>query len=325
MKMNYLFRKPLGGHVFMTTQDPRYIYTVLCGRCGYPVEECDARCPRCQLELESCPVCREGTHKKAWKVDVDPETGQKTCPVCETLRIPFGAMPLTKVQGSFCRNVYGCRAGGLLLGSNELAVLRSNASICPICRHQELRPLDVRIFLHLVSRCVYCHAVFGPLPTPTREDWKSYEPDVKWLRDVSADATDGCILCGRHDALSDDPDVVLVSGAADGDELSRQPIPVLQYLRIAELGRILILEKETSHAFRRLFDAWFEENRKVVPDSFVPVRSVGQLLLEGTLDTSIHRILRVRVEEMQRAWGERLPSEGLNYRITARDGRPRKA
>lgn len=323
--MNFLFRKPLGSNTFMTTHDPRYVYTAVCGRCGYPVEECDEKCPRCQLALESCPVCREDTHKKAWVVDADPQTGEKKCPVCETRRIPFGGLSLSKVQGSFCRNIYGCRAGGLLLNSNEFAVLRPNASICPICRHKDLTPLDVRIFMHLVTRCLYCHAVFGPLPSPTKDEWKGWEPDLKWLRDVAPDASNGCILCGRNDELSENPNEVLVAGSSDGEELRKQPIPALQYLRVAELGRILILETEPTRAFQRLFDTWFEDNRKVVPDSFVPVRSVGQTLLEGTLDAAIHPILRVRVEEMQRFWGERLPSEGLNYRLTARDGKPRKA
>ena len=353
--MNFLFRKPLGGHTFMTTQDPRYIYKVLCGRCGYPVEECDPRCPRCQLELESCPVCREGTHKKAWKVEADKETGQKTCPVCGTDRIPFGGKPLTKVQGSFCRNIYGCRAGGLLLGSNEFAVLRQNASVCPICRHAELTPLDVRIFLHLVSRCLYCHSVFGPLPTPTREDWRGWEADRNWLQSISPDYQEHCILCGRRDTLKrgdethkaapaegeekpvaafpkrndegrkEDADTVWVAGLGDHDEFEMKPVRMLHYLRVAELGRILILEKDPTRAFQRLFDAWFEPNRMDVPSEFVPVRDVGQILLAGTQDPAIHRILRVRIEKMQSFWGERLPSEGLNYRLTLRDGKPRKA
>jgi hypothetical protein len=53
----------------------------------------------------------------------------------------------------------------------------------------------------------------------------------------------------------------------------------------------------------------------------VPVEDVSRILLDGTLEVPIQRVLRLRVEEMLRSWGHRVPSEGLNYRVTARDGR----
>ena len=324
MNPNFLFRRPIDGHTFMTTQDPTYVYNVLCGHCGYPIEADDEVCPRCQLELEDCPVCRESKHMRARKISGDALTG-KTCPVCQTNRVPFGGTPITEIEGSFCRNLYGCRAGGLLLREEEFAVLRPHASGCPICHHEELTPLDVRTFLYHVSRCLFCHSVFGPLPAWTKgwsEDW---DPAVGDLRPTGPRDASPCILCGRRDEL--------VSAAGDGvvkvaqqtpyDEPGTEEISGRHYLRVVELGRILVLEQDPGRAFQRLFDSWFEPNRTELPDTVVPVERIGELLLQGTVVPSIQRILRGRVEETLRAWGHRLPS-GLSYAVAARDGRKRK-
>jgi hypothetical protein len=344
--MNFLFRRPPGGHIFMTTQDPTYIYKVLCGHCDYPIEEDDAQCPRCQLELEDCPVCREETHKKARKLPRDPLTGAVECPVCHTRRVPFGGEPILEVEGSFCRNIYGCRAGGLLLRNEELAVLRQNASRCPICKHEELTPLDVKVFLYLVSRCLFCNSVFGPLHTWQPKWSKDWEASLKSLSEVGVGDPASCILCGRRDKFhakgknleskaevaaegrdrfqvktEDSEDMVEVAVGGDADEFKTRKIPALHYLRVVELGRVLILEKDPAQAFQRLFGSWFEPNRMLAPDATIPVGDVSSILLEGTLIRPIQRILRGRVDEMLKAWGERLPSGGLTYPVAARDSR----
>lgn len=87
------------------------------------------------------------------------------------------------------------------------------------------------------------------------------------------------------------------------------------------MGRILILEKDPNRAFQKLFNAWFEPKRTSSPDTFIPVEQVSRILLDGTLELPIQRVLRVRVEEMLHSWGHQVPSDGLNYRITARDSR----
>jgi hypothetical protein len=322
--MNFLFRRPPGGHVFMTTQDPTYLYKVLCGHCDYPIEDDDKLCPRCQLELEDCPVCREETHKKARKVSGDPLTGAKTCPVCQTRRVPFGGQPLLEIEGFFCRNLYGCRAGGLLLHNEEFAVLRANASRCPICKHEELTPLDMKIFLYLVSRCLFCNSVYGPLHSWKQNEWsKTWVASVESLRETSSNDVTPCNLCGRRDRL------VPAGEASDGsktemvdisNESDAKPttIPALHYLKVVELGRALILEKNSNQSFQRLFDSWFQPSRFNDPEVPVRVGEVCRHLLEGTVDKPIQRILRGRVEEMLKAWGERLPGVGSNYPVEAR-------
>jgi hypothetical protein len=327
--MNFLFRRPPGGHIFMTTQDPSYLYKVLCGHCGYPIEEGDEVCPRCQLELEDCPVCREETHKKARKTDRDPLTGALTCPVCHTRRIPFGGQPILEVEGSFCRNIYGCRAGGLLLRNEELAVLRPNASKCPICKHEELTPLDVKIFLYLISRCLFCNSIFGPLHSWQPQWSKDWEPSLKSLGEVGAGDPASCILCGRRDTFQEKSEsgsgsVVEVADGGDADGFSTRPIPALHYLRVAELGRVLVLEKDPRQAFQRCFNSWFDPSRTVAPDVSVSVGDVSRILLEGTLIRPIQRILRGRVDDMLKAWGERLPSGGLSYPVAPKVSKKRQ-
>jgi hypothetical protein len=325
--MNFLFRRPPGGHIFMTTQDPTYLYKVLCGHCDYPIEEDDKLCPRCQLELEDCPVCRQETHKKARKIPGDPLTGAKTCPVCQTRRIPFGGQPVLEIEGFFCRNLYGCRAGGLLLRNEEFAVLRANASRCPICKHEELTPLDVKVFLYLISRCLFCNSVFGPLHSWKPKEWaRDWEPSLASLREAGAGDPTPCILCGRRDRFlakseSNPEDMVEVAEGGDADAFKSRKIRALDYLRVVELGRVLILEKDPSQAFQRLFASWFEPSRTVAPDVSISVGEVSRILLEGTLSRPIQRILRGRVDEMLKAWGERLPAGGLSYLIAARDSK----
>jgi hypothetical protein len=59
----------------------------------------------------------------------------------------------------------------------------------------------------------------------------------------------------------------------------------------------------------------------VAPDVSISVGEVSRILLEGTLSRPIQRILRGRVDEMLKAWGERLPAGGLSYLIAARDSK----
>lgn len=336
--MSFLFRYPPGGHTFISTQDPSYRYEVLCGHCEYPIEAKDQRCPRCQLELEDCPVCREQTHKKARKLPRDPVTGELECPVCHTRKTPFGGLPVLEIDGSFCRNIYGCQAGGLLLRTEELAVLRPGSSRCPICRHEELTPLDIKIFVYLVSRCLFCYSVFGPLQSWQPAKWaREWEPSLRALSEVGAGDPGPCMLCGRKDTFHPKgetvkdkqgeekrtgEDQVEVADGGDIDDFRTRRIPALHYLRVVEMGRALILEKNQDRAFDRLFKSWFEPGRTAEPEVTVSVGEVGRILLEGTLLKPIHRILRGRVDEMLKAWGQKLPDRvGENYPIAARDSK----
>jgi hypothetical protein len=264
-------------------------------------------------------------------------TGEKTCPVCQTRRIPFGGQPVLEIEGFFCRNLYGCRAGGLLLRNEEFAVLRANASRCPICKHEELTPLDVKVFLYLISRCLFCNSVFGPLDSWKPKEWnKDWEPSLASLREAGTADPELCILCGRRDRFlakdkskSEDvaedkaraEDMVEVAAGGDVEPFKTRTIRPVDYLRVVELGRVLILEKDPRQAFQRLFASWFEPSRTAAPDVSISVGEVSRILLEGTLNRPIQRILHGRMEEMLKAWGERLPVNGLSYPVAARDSK----
>jgi RNA polymerase subunit RPABC4/transcription elongation factor Spt4 len=318
--MNFLFRRD-PRHIFMTTQDPSYLYTVLCGRCDYPIEAGDEFCPRCQSRLEDCPVCRELRHTRAPFTAPCPDTGRKTCPVCETQRYQFGTQTLGSLEGAFCSNLYGCPAGGLLLKTKEFAVLREDASICPVCRHPDLKPFNLRTFVYLVSQCVFCSTVFG-----TPSSWRQDSP-AKW--DVTVDHVKStpprdyspCPLCGREDTYPE--------GAQEVEMLVDQPdalagakekmLPDL-YARVAELGKIIILENDNQAAAKKWVSSWFNELNLISQGSHITVERVGEYLLQGTRKPEVHKILRARLVALLDEWKAQVPGQGLNYKVSGRNG-----
>jgi hypothetical protein len=311
----YLFRKE-PKHIFITPKDPDYRYELLCGHCEYPIAPEDPTCPRCQRKLEECPICSRTTHTRAPVVEPDPETGKKTCPVCRVRRIPFGAIPLAEIVGSFCTNVYGCPAGGLLLKREEFAVLPSDVTLCPVCRNEELPPYDVRTFLYLRSRCLFCNTCFGGGTTWVRGWSTSWHPTIDRIGEVEKTDQTLCPLCGRNDSLDREKQVVM-SGTIDNQGLeATRSIPVDQYLRMAELGRILILEKDDAEAFNKTFETWFEPSgRSADTAPGLTVSEISARLLAGTLRLPTRRVLQKRLELFHASWERKLPA-GLGYPVS---------
>jgi hypothetical protein len=315
--MNFLFRRPLGGHIFMTTQDPSYIYTVLCGKCDYPIEAEDEVCPRCQVRLEDCPVCRDIRHTKAPKVEPCKDTGRRTCPVCDTRRYPFGMQALSEIEGMFCTNLYGCPAGGLLLKTQEFAVLRPEATLCPICKHPDLKPLDIRTFIYLITQCVFCNAVFG---TPTH--W-----DDKWgtRLDVTTDLVmqtpkrdySPCPLCGREDEYPPGAGNVQILVDEPGKPATAKMLSPGLYARVVELGKILILENDPVRASKSLFSSWFDPLHLGTGEA-IRVEEANAYLLQGTRKSEIHKILRARTMALLESWKQQVPGQGLGYPLGSR-------
>ena len=313
--MKFLFRLS-GSDVFISTDDPKCRYNVLCGNCEYPVADADNQCPRCQRFLEDCPVCSTRRHRKSLLAEPDPRTGAKACSVCGVQRIPFGEDGSLVIKGSFCTNIYGCPAGGLLLRTEELAVLPPDATLCPICREEAFPPLDLKTFRYLISRCLFCNNSLGPIPS-WHHGWSGRPEEfltLDNLRIPDAFNSEPCPLCGRDDR-PDGAESVQIPGDRGHERLLN--VSVSQYLRIVQLGRALILDKEETQSFRLTFDAWFDPLDADPREERMSVARIGELLLTGTLDAETHRILKKRLEPFFSAWVRKLPS-GMNYDVRFR-------
>jgi hypothetical protein len=313
--MNFLFRLP-GSDVFITTDDPKCRYDVLCGHCEYPVAEDDPQCPRCQRLLEDCPVCRTRRHRKSLRRDPEPQTGAINCSVCGIKRVPFGEEGSLSIRGSFCTNLYGCPAGGLLLRTEEFAILPPDATLCPICRDEAFPPLDLKAFRYLISRCLFCSTSLGPIPS-WNKGWSGREEallNVDGLRVPEELNLEPCPLCGRDDrpVVGSKPELIQFPGIHEHEKLSE--VSVVHYLRVVQLGRALILDKEESRSFRLTFDVWFDPLDTGKREERMSVARIGELLLVGTLRPEIRQVLKKRLEPFFAAWSKKLPS-GVSYDV----------
>jgi hypothetical protein len=276
--------------------------------------------------LEDCPVCRDITHKKAPWVDPDPDTGAKTCPVCGTRRHPFGYQSLSEIEGMFCTNLYGCPAGGLLLSNQEFAVLRPDASRCPVCKHETLKPLDLRTFIYLISQCVFCNGVFGTPSSWTPREWgKQWEVTTDRLRLTPDREYHPCPLCGREDnplkGNSENVSEVEMLIDKPGEEAgSKEKLAAGLYARVVELGKILIFENDNKKASKKLYSTWFDALHLAAPGESIRVEDAGDYLLQGTRKPEIHRILRSRLTALLDSWKEQVPGQGLGYPVSKRGG-----
>jgi hypothetical protein len=311
--MRFLFRLK-DTDVFITTEDPKVRYDILCGHCGYPVADADGQCPRCQRMLEDCPVCSRARKRKPLRSEPSPE-GEKTCSVCGIRRLPFGVEALRRVRASFCTNLYGCPAGGLLLRTEEVALLPPGATLCPICRNEAFPPHDILTFRHVVQRCLFCSACLGQLPAWPM-DTASAKVDLLEMGPLEPPADENhepCILCGRNDHFVEGEE------QAAYVQVAAEEVIVPQYLSMVQLGRALALEKDDGHAFSLSFSHWFNALSPSPPDDPVAVERLVSLLLLGTLREEVLAILKPRVEAYCAGWARTVP-EGIGYRFRARPG-----
>lgn len=324
MKVKFLFRKPKpNGHVFITTEDPGYRYDTLCGHCDFPIEADDEHCPRCRKTLEDCAVCRHRTHRRS-PVEHPQHKPQITfCPVCHTTRHPIGASATSSLEGTFCTNLYGCPAGGLLLASDEIAVLPQNASLCPVCRHEKLPPLAIVGFHYLLRRCLFCSTLFGLGSTGAR-GWAREpvtQPSPDWLSNDSSQ----CSLCGRNDHVRESkngapPRVVSESISERQQVVAPEPrdgLVVPAYLRMVELARALALESDNDKkAFTGIMRLWFDSTGEEPSETGgIKVRQLVAVLIQGTLNDEIRALLQGRLERFEDFWQRQL-GIGLDYRVS---------
>jgi hypothetical protein len=348
-----------GEHVFITTEDPNYRYEWICSHCGYPLTPREACCPRCQRKLEECPVCSCQRHVRVPCVEPDAQ-GARRCPACGVRRLPFGDEALKDVEGRFCTNLYGCPAGGLLLRSDEFALLPADASLCPLCRDEHFRPLPVATFTYHVDHCQFCSTLYQ-----SRTTWKAswgHEPDlIGELGQVAGAPLDTCVLCGRQDvktegqqnggdggdampgpraaadrssagdgsnvtpgprAVADRSSAVVRVGPASASEDNPQSTKATldEYLRMAELARILMLEPVMSRAFPRLFKAWYAAPGPSTPHAPNPkIGRIVELLLRGTQGEPHRKVLQRRLTEVLQRLEHHFPS-GASFPLRLPDG-----
>lgn len=315
--MKYLFRAD-EGHVFLTADDPGYRYELLCGNCAYPIEARDNQCPRCQRELETCPICTLVNHRKPPLAARDAASGSSTCQVCTLIRIPFGGQSLSEVKGGFCSNLYGCVAGGLLLKEEIFAVLPSDASVCPMCSHPMLRPYDVRTFVYHNNRCLFCKTAFGTSES-WRKDWTQMQEPAS--KDAVLETDQACPICGRNDRRDrSSGQVMMLSSMAAGDE-GGEGAPGLawpEYVRVTQLGRVLALHLDDGVAYDELFQLWFDTSgREPARGEGMTVGRIAELLMEGTLREDTRAMLQGRLEAVLATWNRNLAG-GVNYRVATR-------
>ncbi len=324
-EVTYLFRKP-GSNIFITPRDTEYRYELLCGRCEYPVAVDEKECPRCQVQLEDCPVCTQLKHRKAPKLEPRGIVRGKTCPVCLVRRIPFGEATLSELKGSFCTNLYGCPAGGLLLQSGEFALLPEKTSLCPVCRDESILPLAVEALAYRLRRCLFCSTCFGPASTWAK-GWLGGSAHLDKLGQVLEQEQSECPLCGRHDYLHEKSGRIW-SASIGQKESIRDPeaesdeskgLSIGHFLRVCELGRALILNYEDDAAFKATFPLWYEPE-SAQGEGFITVGKVVDHLINGTLRPELRQVLQRRLEPFLLAWKQKLGSGAEVYRI-ARQGR----
>lgn len=307
--MMFLFRRE-PRHVFITADDPGYRYEVLCGHCDYPLEAEDDLCPRCQRSLEDCPVCRYRWHKKAAKVAPHPQTGAVDCPVCRVRRLPLGRVRWDDLEGSFCTNIYGCPAGGLMLRTGELALLPADASLCPICRHEKILPRPVRTFLHHLHRCLFCFEIFREALSGSGESWNTCSAPRRRAPQYEHD--DSCLLCGRHDdQLPGSGFVVshfegmLELSEGDGNGSTGNGHGGLRpgaYRRVVELARSFVFQDNDRNALQQCFDQWFKHEGAPSMADAIQVGEVVKTLLCGTFSREVRHSLQARLDRFTTGW-----------------------
>lgn len=96
-------------------------------------------------------------------------------------------------------------------------------------------------------------------------------------------------------------------------------IPTGEYLRMVELGRILVLHDDDQEALAKAFDTWFSPLGGDLKGKTVPISKIVERLHEGTLLPAVHNALKQRLGPFQQGWEKRLPG-GLGFHLACGEG-----
>jgi hypothetical protein len=226
-------------------------------------------------------------------------------------RRPFGdPARLARIEGTYCRNLFGCPAGGLLLKSQEIAVLDADASLCPICRHEELKPLSMPAFRERLQECLFCSTCLRREVAWPAERSLLEEPLERLGTERTEDPRLPCLQCGRRDYQVDSGQVAIPHAERQGPI----SVPTGKYFRVAELGRILILEPTDEGAFKAAFRLWTEHGPAAKGEG-APVHELFDLLLGGTHDEAMREIVSRRLEVLAERWKGRMGDGDLKFSV----------
>lgn len=203
-----------GGH-FISTRDGSHIEHS-CFHCGFPITDRqleairDGRkvtCPRCQRALRECHYCSHRDHALFQPLAVDH--GPDRCPRCSNLmhRHPrdFDLAPKDGLSmPGFCRNIFGCPAGGTPWSTaaeiHRATIADHSGEVCDSCHdhHDPALLLPWDDLREHVERCPICLTLIG---LPRSGGVHRLAPDElvsHLLHHVEDDPSRHCVLCGTE-------------------------------------------------------------------------------------------------------------------------------
>ncbi|WP_372395741.1 tubulin-like doman-containing protein [Azospirillum sp. HJ39] len=334
-RRHYLYREHGG---FRSTKDATLIEHS-CFHCGYPITARqleairDGRkvcCPRCQRELRECLYC---SHRDNALFQPTGSSGEPDrCPRCSNLMHRHTrdydpnpeeglAMP------GFCRNIFGCPAGGRPWSSaaamDRVIVGDGSAEWCDACHDHDdpglLLPWeDLRSH---IERCPICLTLIG---LPDNGIVHRLKPDelAAHLRNRHEDEPDRhCVLCGTEPGA-----VIQWMLSSDYFDQSDTPIPTAHIgdLKDRYTGRYTMPELDAVTGFEILEQMWrYHDDRKL----FDAVRAISGIIGPKRRFADLERDLRRLFTDRsltQRVVGRRLSGlTRIEDDIRARqEGRP---
>jgi hypothetical protein len=165
--------------------------------------------------------------------------------------------------------------------------------------------------------------VFGTAPS-WRPGWADHwDVTVEQVKSTPPRDYSPCPLCGREDTAGGAGKVEMLMDKPGELAGQKEGLAADLYARVAELGKILILENDERRAANKLFSSWFNQLNLLAEGSTITVERTGEVLLLGTRRPEIHKILRGRLSALLESWKAQVPGQGLSYRVAGRNGGPR--
>jgi Tubulin like len=188
-----------------------------CGACGFPLQEHESFCRRCESALSECRFCTSACHVRV------VASADGVCPRCRLSRTTLffcGRLQDEDPAALFCSNIYGCAVGADLCTVTYPAGTRA----CAICEAPGLSLLEVRTRGMHIDACPFCRVLF--------ERYAGRRPGPACALPAGV-----CCLCGQMFATSKS-----LAAAPQSFEVALQ------------IGIALLRTRDDAEAFGRIFD-----------------------------------------------------------------------